>query len=94
MTYRPVSGLLTLLVLSLCTGPIAFAKSDLVADYGFTSADKASYLTVEEIAFIRPGLELEIMDVVIPADGQPEVTFKISDPAGLPLAYPRYVCTP
>ncbi|MEE4216464.1 MAG: OmcA/MtrC family decaheme c-type cytochrome [Xanthomonadales bacterium] len=85
MTYRPGYGLITMLVLSLCTSPMALAKSEAVADYGFTSADKEAYLTEAEIAFVRPGLELEIMDVVIPADRMAEVTFKISDPAGLPL---------
>jgi len=63
----------------------ASAKSGDPGDTGFTKADKEFYLTESQIAFIRPGLELEILDVVIPADLQPEVTFKITDPAGLPL---------
>lgn len=85
MTYRPGYGLITILVLLLCTSPMALAKSDVAADYGFTSSDKAAYLTEAEIAFVRPGLEMEIINVSNPDDRQPEVTFKIMDPAGLPL---------
>jgi hypothetical protein len=61
------------------------AKTE-VADGGhYTSKDSEFYLTPEQLLFIRPGLELEIVEVVIPGDLQPEVTFTISDPAGLPL---------
>jgi hypothetical protein len=56
------------------------------ADGGYyTTKDSEFYLTPEQILFIRPGLELEIIDVVIPADLKPEVTFKLTDPSGLPL---------
>ena len=86
MTFRSIrTVVLIALALCLCAGSTALAKSDVAADYGFTAADNESYLTESELLFIRPGLELEILDVVIPADLQPEVTFKISDPAGLPL---------
>jgi len=61
------------------------SKTD-AADGGYyTTKDKEFYLTSDEIYFIRPGLELEILDVTIPADRQLEVTFKLSDPGGLPL---------
>ena len=73
----------TMLMMSVSTS--ASAKSADPGDRGFTKADKEFYLTESQIEFIRPGLELEILDVVIPADLQPEVTFKITDPAGLPL---------
>jgi hypothetical protein len=86
MTFRSIRPVaLVVLALCLCAGSTAMAKSDVAADYGFTAADNESYLTEDELLFIRPGLELEILDVVIPADLQPEVTFKITDPAGLPL---------
>jgi hypothetical protein len=52
---------------------------------GYTAADKEFYLDETQVAFIRPGLELQILDVVIPSDLKPEVTFMLSDPAGLPL---------
>jgi hypothetical protein len=64
---------------------MVMAKSDVAADYGFTSSDKENYLTEADILFIRPGLELEVISVVIPEDRQAEVTYKITDPAGLPL---------
>ena len=73
----------TMLMMSVSTS--ASAKSGDPVDTGFTKADKEFYLTESQIEFIRPGLELEILDVVIPADLQPEVTFMITDPAGLPL---------
>lgn len=79
------TGTLALLVSCLFLSPLALAKSDLLEEYGFTSADNESYLTEADIFFIRPGLKVEIMDVAIPADLQPEVTFKLTDPAGLPL---------
>ena len=73
------------LALILGTSTNLLAKSDITDNGAYTEKDKEYYLTEQQIAFIRPGLELEIMDVVIPADLQPEVTFRISDPAGLPL---------
>jgi hypothetical protein len=51
----------------------------------YTSQDKEYYLTADEIFFIRPGLKLQILSVSIPSDLQPEVTFMLSDPGGLPL---------
>lgn len=61
------------------------AKSE-VSDGGYyTTKDSEFYLTPEQLLFIRPGLVLEIIDVVIPPDRQTEVTYTISDPAGLPL---------
>jgi hypothetical protein len=73
------------LVLLMSISTSASAKSDSSGDVGYTEADKEFYLTETEVAFIRPGLVMEILDVVIPADLQPEVTFKLTDPAGLPL---------
>ncbi len=48
-------------------------------------ADKEYYLTPKQIAFIRPGLVLELRGLTIPADLHPVVEFSISDPAGLAL---------
>jgi len=61
------------------------AKAGAVDNGAFTAKDKEFYLTPEEILFIRPGLVVEILDVVIPADMQLEVTFSIEDSSGLPL---------
>ena len=69
----------------LCGATNLAAKSD-AADGGFyTTQDIEFYLAPEDLFFIRPGLEIEILDVTIPADMQPEVTYTISDPGGLPL---------
>jgi hypothetical protein len=58
------------------------------ADYSdvyYTTADAEYYLTSDELLFIRPGLGLEILDVVIPADRHTEVTFRLTNSAGSPL---------
>jgi len=61
------------------------ARSEAVDNGSYTTTDKEYYLSTEQLLFIRPGLVLTIMDVNIPADRQPEVTFRISDPSGLGL---------
>jgi hypothetical protein len=73
------------LVVLFSTSSLVWAKSDAKDAGTWAPADKEYYLTESELAFIRPGLELEILDVVIPSDGLTEVEFKITDPAGLPL---------
>lgn len=56
------------------------------ADNGiYTTKNKEFYLNSDEVFFIRPGLNIEILDVVIPADRQLEVTYSLKDPGGLPL---------
>ena len=61
------------------------AKPEIVDNGYYTSKDSEFYLSTEQLLFIRPGLEVEILDVVIPADLQPEVTFKLTDSTGAPL---------
>jgi OmcA/MtrC family decaheme c-type cytochrome len=51
----------------------------------YTALDKAYYATTNEIAFYRLGLKFTILDIQIPADRRPVVTFKMTDDAGLPL---------
>ncbi len=85
MKRYAMSVLLVGLALIIGTSTNLFAKSDATEKGAYTEKDKEYYLTEAQIAFIRPGLELEIIDVLIPADLQPEVTFMITDPAGLPL---------
>lgn len=72
-------------VTCICAATNALAKSDAVDNGYYTSKDKEFYLTPEQLLFIRPGLEIEILDVVLPSDMQLEVTYSIQDPAGLPL---------
>lgn len=82
---RVLWQLLLGLVLIMGSSSIALAKASTAAGNFYTAADKEFYLTADEIFFIRPGLVLEIQDVTIPTDRQPEVTFKLSDPGGLAL---------
>lgn len=78
-----VFGSLLLSLICLAGATNLVAKS---ADEGnYTSKDSEFYLTPEALLFVRPGLELDIMKVEIPGDRQTEVTFRLTDPAGLPL---------
>ncbi|NND57359.1 MAG: hypothetical protein HKN57_08905, partial [Xanthomonadales bacterium] len=72
--------------LMLVTGISAGASAEGTPDrVGFTAADKAFHLTDELFFYYRPGLVVEITDYTIAAGAQPEVTFTIKDPGGLPL---------
>ena len=59
----------------------------------YSPLDRDYHLTAEQIAFVRPGLVLELRGVTIPEDLHPVVEFSIRDPAGLPLDFDG-VCTP
>jgi hypothetical protein len=69
----------------ICSATNLAAKSDAVDDGYYTTNNKEFCLTPEQFLFIRPGLVVEILDVVLPADMQLEVTYSIQDPGGLPL---------
>ncbi|MGA9574903.1 MAG: hypothetical protein WBS20_13255, partial [Lysobacterales bacterium] len=77
--------LLLVSITMLCSATNLAAKSETGDNGYFTTKDSEFYLTPEQLIYIRPGLVLEITDVVIPSDRKTEVTFKISDSAGLPL---------
>ena len=80
---RKIIWSLLISIACLCGATNLAAKS---VDSGhYTAKDSEFYLTPEQLLFIRPGLVMEITNVVIPADRQPEVTFTLSDPEGLPL---------
>jgi OmcA/MtrC family decaheme c-type cytochrome len=51
----------------------------------FSKFDKRNYLTLEEKNFIRPGLQLEILEAIVNEDLSVTVTYKISDERGVPL---------
>ena len=51
----------------------------------FTKNQKAFYLTEQELAFIRPGLVVEIVEGSIEEDGTIKARFTATDPRGLPL---------
>ena len=51
----------------------------------YNKNQKEYYLSAQELAFIRPGLVVEIVDASIDAAGKIEVRFTATDPKGLPL---------
>jgi OmcA/MtrC family decaheme c-type cytochrome len=71
--------LLLLLVLSITAVGIAgfVDESDSQRVYG--ALEQAYYLATGDVIYVRPGLNINIMNVTIPADRKPVVTFRISD---------------
>ena len=58
------------------------------ADQGFTATIEASQsgnTTETLVVQLFPGIDFELIDFVIPADLQPEVTFSLTDPVGDPM---------
>ncbi len=74
---------------------VALVVAFLVATVGLTAAvykdriftpfDKEYYLTDEQVAFIRPGFDVEITSYDIAADGTVTAMFTVKDAGGLPL---------
>jgi hypothetical protein len=85
MKNRVYFWLAACLVLLLGISLSVPAKSDDVVRPGFTEADGEYYLPEEVFFFFRPGLKFELVSFEIPADLQPLVTFKVTDPGGYPL---------
>ncbi len=84
MTYKKyVAALVIWTCLVLFPPVFAAVLNDAAKIYG--PLDKEYYLTANQIAFIRPGLVLELRKLTIPEDLHPVVEFSIQDPAGLPL---------
>jgi OmcA/MtrC family decaheme c-type cytochrome len=52
---------------------------------GFTVRDKAYFMNEKDASFVRPGLVMKITGATAAADGTVRVTFKLTDPKGLPL---------
>jgi hypothetical protein len=61
------------------------AKSAVPANAGATEAEQAGMTTEQLVVFLNPGIDFTLIDFVIPADLQPEVTFSIADPMGDPI---------
>lgn len=55
----------------------AFLEED--SQQTYSALDKAYYLSASDSVWIRPGLKVNILNVAIPADRKPVVTFKITD---------------
>jgi OmcA/MtrC family decaheme c-type cytochrome len=51
----------------------------------YTAQQTESYLTAQQIAYIRPGLKVEIQNVTIGADNRPVVQLRFVDDLGQPL---------
>jgi len=73
------------LVLLLGISPSVPAKSADAGRPGFTEADAEYYLSDQQFFFFRPGVDFELISFEIPADLQPLVTFRVTDPSGNPL---------
>jgi len=84
MRMKSITPLLVSMACIFCASDLAAKSADADNAY-YTTKDKEYYLTADQVLFIRPGLELEILETVIPDDRQLEVTFKLTDPAGLVL---------
>lgn len=70
--------------LILGAGLIGLATAAL-RNLDYSPFDKRNYLTSEQIAFIRPGLQVEIQGVNVAADRSVSTVFKVTDDRGLPL---------
>lgn len=51
----------------------------------YTPLDKGYYLTAQDGIWLRPGIHLDILNIGIPADRKPVVTFRLSDDGGQSL---------
>jgi OmcA/MtrC family decaheme c-type cytochrome len=51
----------------------------------FTTRDKAYYMDENQASFVRPGLVIDLTKGEIANDGTMKVTFKLTDPKGMPL---------
>ncbi|HSR67884.1 MAG TPA: OmcA/MtrC family decaheme c-type cytochrome [Acidobacteriota bacterium] len=51
----------------------------------YSKFDLRHYLTSEQVAFVRPGLDFEVQDVILGENGIVQVEFTVADDRGLPL---------
>jgi len=61
------------------------AKSAATSRPGFTEADAEFYMPENVFLLIQPGVDIEIIDITIPGDLQPEVTFSVLGASGAGL---------
>jgi OmcA/MtrC family decaheme c-type cytochrome len=74
-----------LLTLGLLTAVLVGLSAATIDRLRYSEFEKERYLTDEQIAFVRPGLQLTMTDVNVAADRTVSVTFRITDDRGLPL---------
>jgi hypothetical protein len=84
MSARRISfgGALLALIAAFCMGPGAAAADEKAV---FTKDQKAYYLSEKDLAFIRPGLVVTIVEASIDEEGVIRARFTATDPRGLPL---------
>ncbi len=80
---KPAFFLASIVGILLAASGITMLKGSDASQYN--PLDKAYYLTAEDTVWIRPGLNLKILNVSIGSDRKPVVTFQISDSSGQPL---------
>jgi len=83
---RIIASLLSL----ICLTSIVFAGKTTSFDQGkkvvkYPKNSKEAYMSQADLDWIRPGFQIEIMDVTIPDDLKPLVEFKIKDDLNQPL---------
>ncbi len=78
-------GILFLLFFMATTFAIAALVEENEGTRTNTALEKANYLSADEVAYIRPGLKISIVDITIPADRKPLVTVKYTDSMDQPL---------
>ncbi len=72
-------------LLSLTVAIVAVAAYVEGPDKVVSALDKLFYVSAEDAVWTRPGLQIQIVDVTIPGDRKPQVTFKTLDAQGVPI---------
>jgi OmcA/MtrC family decaheme c-type cytochrome len=78
----------SLLVFLICVSAAAAGTAAMVdrsPQQFYTVLEKAFYLSAEDEAWIRPGLNLAIQNITIPSDRRPVITYRITDNGGQAL---------
>ena len=83
MAQKPRFGMIVVLALILVGVSAAIIKKKDVLKY--SPFDRVFYLSTKQIAFVRPGLHLEVLDIAVGEDRSVSVTFTVEDDRGLPL---------
>ena len=81
-------GITTVLILFCLFGGIGIAAlvdRPLGRQAVYNALEKGFYLSTEDGVWIRPGLNLKILNVSIPADRKPVITYRITDDKGQAL---------
>ena len=80
-----VIGTAAVAVMPTAVNHIKDAVSDDATPVVYGESQKEFYLTAEQKQWIRPGLDIDVESVEIPADRQPVVVIEVTDDLGQPL---------